>query len=228
MGGFMKRVGICMVLGLLVLVVSINGSFADTKALQGRMGEDCMKEEAPLPPPAAMQGGPGLAGKMRSAEPPIWRHLRELGLDEKQAESVRAIRTKALKEMVRKRADEQLAVIDLKELLGKESVDMKAVEGKLRQLESIRTDVKMAMLRSIEEVKANLTPDQRSKLKKMSKADGEMRPPMPMMKGKMPGDEKMDAKRGGPSMMSQMTRRDKRMPPPIDVEASMDENGPRY
>jgi len=228
MGGFMKKVVICMALGLLVLMVSINGSFADTKALQGRMGDDGVKEGMQSPPPAAVPGGPGPMDMIQPGEPPIWRHLRDLGLDEKQMESIRAIKTKTLKEMVRKRADEQLTVIDLKELLAKDSVDMKAVEATLRQMESIRTDVKMAMLQSIEEVKANLTPDQRNKLKKMSKAERELKPPMPMMKSKMAGDEKMDAKRGGPSIMNQMTRRDRRMPPPMDMEGCMDDNRPGY
>jgi len=97
----------------------------------------------------------------------MWQHLKGLGLDEKQREAVKAIKNKEMKDMIKKRADKQIAKLELKEILAKDPVDMKAVEAKVKQIESIGTDMRLSHIRAMEEVKATLTPEQKKKMKEM-------------------------------------------------------------
>src|SRR5208337_726096 len=54
------------------------------------------------------------AGMMMDEDPPMWKHLMSLGLDEKQIEALKALRSKTMKEMVKKMADKQIAGIELR------------------------------------------------------------------------------------------------------------------
>ena len=77
----------------------------------------------------------------------------------------------------------QIARIDLRDLLDKEHVDMKAVESKLKTIESLETDIRLSRIKAFEEIKSELTPDQRKKLKEMIEKSSMMRG-MGMMQGK--------------------------------------------
>lgn len=127
--------------------------------------------------PGMMPDFPGIWGDGRRPEPMmaeghlLWRPLEELGLDEKRKKELREIKNRLIKEMIRKRADEQIAGIELKELLDKDPVDMKSVETKLKRIETIRTEMHLAHIRATEEIKTKLTPDQRKKLQERLKMD---------------------------------------------------------
>lgn len=150
-------------------------------------GKASARTGGPMPPPMGfgMMGGgehpemkpfpPGMPGDGKRLEMmmdgghPIWRHIRDLGLDEKQKGEIQELRSRVMKEMIRKRADEQIAGMELNDLLEKDPVDMKAVETKLKRIETIRTEMHLSRIRAVEEVKAKLTPDQRKKLQEMHK-----------------------------------------------------------
>jgi Spy/CpxP family protein refolding chaperone len=110
-----------------------------------------------------MQGG----GAMMGEDHPLWKHLMGLGLDDKQKESLKALRSKTEKDMVKKKADMQIAVIELNDLLDKDPVDMKAVEASAKKKGSLKTEMFLAHIKAREEMKALLTPDQRKRLKEM-------------------------------------------------------------
>jgi len=67
----------------------------------------------------------------------------------------------------RKGADEGISGTELKELLDRDPVDMKAVEAKVKQLESLRTEMDLSIIRAIEEVKSKLSTEQREQFKRM-------------------------------------------------------------
>ncbi len=121
----------------------------------------------------------GMGGGMMEAEHPVWKMMMELKLDDHQREKVKAIKRKAMKDMIRKSADLRIAQLELKDLLDKDSVDMKAVEAKLRHIEKMRTDMHLSLIKAVEEVKAILTPEQKKKLREML----ETSPRMGMMRG---------------------------------------------
>lgn len=89
--------------------------------------------------------------------------LKALGLDEKQKEAVQVIHFRTKKEMVRNRAEVQVAEIELKELLSKDPVDMKAAEAAVKKIEGMKSEKRMLHIKTMEEIKANLTPEQKNK-----------------------------------------------------------------
>ncbi len=90
-----------------------------------------------------------------------------LGLDEKQKEAIKEIGNRAMKEMIKKKADVHIARIELKELLDEDSVNMKAVEAKLKQIETAKTEMRLSFIRTMEEAKSKLTAEQKKKFKEM-------------------------------------------------------------
>jgi Spy/CpxP family protein refolding chaperone len=129
-----------------------------------------------------MMGGPGMErgmmmggdmmgrgmmgdGMMGGKHHMLWKALMNLNLTEQQKEKIEAIRDKTLKETIKKKADLQIAKIDLRSLLDKENVDMNAVESQLKTMESLKTDIRLSHIKAFEEIKATLTPDQRKQFK---------------------------------------------------------------
>jgi len=114
-----------------------------------------------------MHGG----GMMMHDDHPMWKHLMALGLDDKQKDALKALRSKTMKDMVKKWADKQIADIELKDLLNKDPIDMKSVEASVKKKESLKTEMFLAHIKAHEEMKSILTPDQRKRLKEMMEAD---------------------------------------------------------
>jgi Spy/CpxP family protein refolding chaperone len=116
-----------------------------------------------------MQGMGGMqgCGMMMGDDHPMMKHIMDLSLDEKQKEAFKALRSKTMKDMIKKRADKQIAGVELRDLLGKDVVDMKAVEASVKKNESLRTEMFLTHIRAHEEMKSILTPEQRKRLKEM-------------------------------------------------------------
>jgi hypothetical protein len=141
--------------------------------------------QTPAPTPAPPAAPPGAAGALPScaAPPPgsapeagppviltILRCWRELGLTEAQLARLQEIATGFLRDAIRRRADMDVAELDLGVLLGVDPADpasakdLAAVEAKLRRLAQMWADLEMAALRAVEAGKAVLTPAQRAAL----------------------------------------------------------------
>jgi Spy/CpxP family protein refolding chaperone len=119
--------------------------------------------------------------------------LMSLGLDQKQQEAVSRIISSSTKEMIKKRADLLVAMMDLEDIVHKDPLDMAAAEAKLKHMESMRTAMFLAHLSAVQQIKSVLTPEQIVKLNAM-------------MTGHMDGDMKMmkhhqmkKEKKGGPA-----------------------------
>jgi Spy/CpxP family protein refolding chaperone len=131
----------------------------------------------------------GFAGEgMGTAGDHMLVKLKSLGLDAKQMDEVKAVHFSAMKEIIKKRADIKVARIELREILGRDQVDLRAAEAKVRQIEALRGDLRMMRIRALEEVKGKLTREQKIKLQGMDEA-------MPMM-----GREMMDGMAGRDGM----------------------------
>ncbi len=118
-----------------------------------------------------MMGCCGMDEKMMGAD-----HFKRLNLDDQQKTSIGEIKSRMMKEMIKKTADMRIVQIELKDLLSQDAVDMKAVEAKVKQLEMMRTDMHLSHIKAMEDIKTKLTPEQRRKLKEMIAAG-------PMMEG---------------------------------------------
>ncbi len=124
------------------------------------------REPGMMPPmgPRSM----GAAEKMVGLEPPpAWRHLSLPGLDEKQKEAIKKIKSREAKDNIKKMADVRIADIELRDILDKDPVDMNAVEAKLKKISSLMTDIRLSEIKAVEEIKTKLTPEQRKSFKEM-------------------------------------------------------------
>ncbi len=109
-----------------------------------------------------------------------------LGLDDKQSKEVKTVISKLQKELIQKRAEIQVAEIELREILDNDTVDIKAAETKVKQIASLKTEAAMMHIQGIEDIKAKLTPEQKKKLSEMMQMrHGKGMMNSPMMKGMM-------------------------------------------
>jgi Spy/CpxP family protein refolding chaperone len=158
-------------------------------------GPAMMCESSEMEPGVMGMMGSGLGmGSGMMGEHHILGKLMSLGLDEKQKEAIKEIVRKTIKETIKKRADLDIARIDLKDLLDKDSVNMKAVESGLKKIASLETDIRFSGIKAHEEIKLILTPDQRKKLKERME-HGIMMGEMGMMQGE--GCGMMGGMKGG-------------------------------
>lgn len=98
------------------------------------------------------------------------RNRAELGLSPQQVESLQKLQMDARRAGIQRRATAQLAALDLGGLLRSDPVDMAKVEAKVREIEKLRADGRLELIRANEQGKAQLTPDQRNKLKALGEA----------------------------------------------------------
>ena len=84
-----------------------------------------------------------------------------------QVSSLQQMGMDAARAGIKRRADEQLARLDLMSLMRAEPVDMAKVEAKVRDMERLKADGLIARIRTNEAAKAQLSADQQEKLKSL-------------------------------------------------------------
>ena len=99
----------------------------------------------------------------------MWSILMKLDLDATQEKEIREIRSSMMKNMIRKKADLKIARLELRELLHTDPVDMTTVESQVNKMESLRTSMILDSIKARQEIKSKLTPDQRKKLKELTR-----------------------------------------------------------
>ena len=95
------------------------------------------------------------------------RNREKLGLSDDQVKKLEQLRSDFEKETIRNEADIRVAEIDLNNLLQAQSADLAKVEAKIRDIERLRADLRIARIRAIEKGKALLTAEQRKKLQEL-------------------------------------------------------------
>ena len=95
------------------------------------------------------------------------RNRERLGLTAEQVKQLEQLRNDFAKESIRSEANLRIAELDLTSLLEAQPVDMPGVEAKIRDIERIRADLRIARVRSIEKGKAQLSAEQRRKLQEL-------------------------------------------------------------
>lgn len=176
-------------------MIVLAGAYSSNAEMIGHMvrTEDVMHEEG-MPPMREMKH-PGIG--MMGEDHPMWISLMALGLDENQKEAMKEIKSRVMKEIIKKRADERIAGIELKELIDKDSVDMKAVETKLKKIEALKTEMHLSFIKAVEEAKSKLTPEQRKEFRETHDME-------PLIRGR--------------GLQGAKTRNIRNMPPPPGME----------
>lgn len=120
-----------------------------------------------------MRGGMGrIMGGGSIGERPLislaLQHRDQLGLTADQVRGLESVRSEFQKEATRRAADLEVAEMELAELLRTDSVDLGKVEAKLRQIEGLRTDIRLSRVKTLEKGKALLSLEQRKKLESLA------------------------------------------------------------
>ena len=124
------------------------------------------------------------------------RHRQELALSPAQVEGLRKLGTDARRDAIKRQADRRLAELDLRTLLTPDAadpnkpLDLAMAEAKVREIERLRGDERVARLRSLEQSRQVLTPEQREKLRTLLSQRWQHRGPQPGpgMRGTAPED----------------------------------------
>jgi Spy/CpxP family protein refolding chaperone len=117
-----------------------------------------------------LYGGSGRTGAEPAspAERPlisfILDHREELQLSPDQASRLEVLRSSFAREAIRREADVRIAQMDLSALLDRDPLDMAQVEAKIREVAQLRADLRIARLKTLEQGKAVLTTEQRTRL----------------------------------------------------------------
>jgi Spy/CpxP family protein refolding chaperone len=108
-----------------------------------------------------------ISGEDRAPISLMLRNRERLGLSADQVKQLEQLRNEFAKESIRSEANLRIAEMDLTSLIEAQSVDMTRVEAKIREIERIRADLRIARIRSIEKGKAQLSAEQRRKLQEL-------------------------------------------------------------
>jgi len=137
------------------------------------------------------------------------RHRQELALTPAQVDSLRKLGTDAQRDAIKRQADRRLAELDLRTMMMPDPADpnkardLSKIESKVREIEKLRADGRVARIRTMEQSRQVLTPEQRDKLRALLTQRWQHRGPQgPGMRGMAPEDgshEPAAAEDGRPS-----------------------------
>jgi len=86
-----------------------------------------------------------------------------LGLSPEQVRKLEQLRDDFQRQSIRKEADRRILELDIAALLDQQPVDVSKVEAKIREVEKLRADLRVARVHAIEQAKGVLTAEQRKK-----------------------------------------------------------------
>lgn len=99
------------------------------------------------------------------------RHRQELALTPAQVDNLRKLGTDAQRDAIKRQADRRLAELDLRTMMMPDPADankprdLSKIETKVREIEKLRADGRVARIRTMEQSRQVLTPEQRDKLR---------------------------------------------------------------
>jgi hypothetical protein len=108
---------------------------------------------------------PGEAGGERPLISLMLHYRAELGLSPAQVDGLERLRAEFRREAIRREADLRVAEMDLGALRERDPVDLDRVEAKVREIERVRADLRLARIRAIEQGRALLSAEQRERLR---------------------------------------------------------------
>jgi hypothetical protein len=91
----------------------------------------------------------------------------ELNLSSDQVRNLERLRSDYDREAIKNEADLRVAEMDLSDLLRADAVDLKKAETKVRDIERLRAELRIARIRAIEQGKGVLSQEQRDRLRNM-------------------------------------------------------------
>lgn len=114
--------------------------------------------------------GKGLGGIKAIFKMMPWKvmmHAEELGLSEEQCEALRKRHAEAQKQMIQIGSQIKMDMIDVKDAVMREEIDMATAEAKIREIGKLKGEKFVAMIQAMNEMRHILTAEQREKIKEM-------------------------------------------------------------
>ena len=100
-----------------------------------------------------------------------------LNLSADQVRKLEQLRDNFQRQAIRNDADLRIVELDIATLLDNEPVDMGKLEHKIRESEKLRTDLRIARVRAIEQARGVLTSEQKKKFQELNPTSRPSRPP---------------------------------------------------
>src|SRR5262245_61535716 len=100
-----------------------------------------------------------------------------LGLTADQVRKVEQLRDSFQRQSIRNDADLRIVELDIAALLESDPVDLAKVETKMREGEKLRTDLRLARVRAIEQARGLLNAEQKKRLHELNPQPFQPRPP---------------------------------------------------
>ena len=113
------------------------------------------------------------------------RYQKDLGLSTTQVQNLQKLNADSRRDAIKRQADLKLARVDLGTLMMPDPADpnrardMAKIEAKVRDIEKLRADGKIAQIRAMEQSRQVLTPEQREKLRSLLAERRHHRGPQP-------------------------------------------------
>lgn len=113
------------------------------------------------------------------------RYQKELALTPAQIDGLRKLSIDSRRDAIKRQAEVRLAQLDLGTLMMPDTADpnkprdMARIEAKVRDIEKLRGDAKIARIRTLEQSRQVLTPEQREKLRALMAQRWQQRGPRP-------------------------------------------------
>lgn len=129
-----------------------------------------MMKPAPMPGMMEEKGDP-IAKELQSLGCPgfFTHHAYELGLSDEQVADLKTIRWNQRKSVIEKRAQIQIAHVELEELLDQEPVNFDKVKAKVIGIGDLEQDIRLDRLTTIQKARKILTAEQLEKAKNLKK-----------------------------------------------------------
>lgn len=189
----MKKVGLMVSIIFLFFLMVVSYSFAQMEMGKGCQHQMQMMEKEVMTTQKCMPGQEGMMQKMGCGMMGQQMGMRmcgmmgeeqemgcckkefflcckkDLELTDKQVETLKSIKMDFLKNKFKREADLQIAKLELKDLMDEDKATLKEIESKMRNVEKLKTDMKLSHLQTFRKAKEVLTEEQKEKMEKCHK-----------------------------------------------------------
>ena len=141
-----------------------------------------------------MGGSCMMAGMgMKDAKPHLAGMAEALDLSEEQQAKLNALHIAHKKDTIKKKAEKEIAEIDLQELIGQDEPNLDAIKGQIQEIANLEAEMRYAWVKLLVDSKSLLSAEQKEELKKLMKGKKK-----PMMMGHMMGGKKAKTDKPAP------------------------------
>ena len=127
--------------------------------MMGRSGMMMRMGRGPMMRPGRALGRMDMLGRLAD----------RLDLSEEQRDEIKDVLTAHQKDMIQKKADRELAEVQLRELTMEDDPDLDAIEEQVKEIANLEAGMRYSRIKAMVDAKSVLTDEQKEKLKELQK-----------------------------------------------------------